>query len=93
MAGLAVGSRAEEALRVRADEVEESLAADAQAAFAQEADAAIDFVHQCLQTHSKNRPNALQLKEHKFLNTQTGWSGFRGWEEAVEVSASDEESS
>ena len=90
MAGLAVGSRAEEALRVRADEVEETLAAESQPQFAQEADAAIDFVHQCLQTHAKNRPSALQLKEHKFLNTQSGWSGFRGWEEADE---SDKDSS
>lgn len=92
MAGLAIGSRAEEALRVRADEVEESLAADAQAQFAEEADAAIDFVHQCLQTHAKNRPSAMQLKEHKFLNTQSGWSGFRGWEEAINADESDEAS-
>lgn len=77
MAGLAPGTRAEAALASKVDSIDVD---DEDAPITYQAtEAAIDFVHQCLQTHSRDRPSALHLRQHRFL-ANGGWTGVRGWE-------------
>jgi hypothetical protein len=44
---------------------------------------AVDFVHQCLQVHARERPPATQLRKHKFIEGASGWTGKKGWEKAM----------
>lgn len=85
--GLAAGSRADEALLSRMDDAELAIPDPiARDTFAAHANDAIDFVHQCLDVHARDRPSALHLRTHRFLvdreenGPELGWIGNRGWE-------------
>lgn len=92
LAGLTPTSRATQALHAKAEITDESLPPNMTAEQAQdEANEAIDFVHQCLQTHARDRPSAVHLKQHRFLAGGRGWLGRRGWEEAVEDDDDDDD--
>lgn len=89
--GLARGSRADESLLARMDDAELALPEEARDEFAGRANDAIDFVHQCLDVHARDRPSALHLRTHRFLvdreegRLEVGWVGRRGWEALLEA--------
>ena len=86
LAGLASDSRPYSALLAKAETVQIA-SADAQDgssdANAQINDA-VDFIRQCLHVHARDRPSALQLKQHCLLVGSSGWQGLRGWESAID---------
>ena len=95
---MAPGSRADEALLARADEAELACPEETRDAYARYANDALDFVHQCLSVHARDRPSAINLRSHKFLvdtvgqdeRGELGWVGVRGWEAVLEDSSDDQ---
>lgn len=79
LAGLHAGCRSEAALQAKADSPEVLAEVHASGAYIDAQDA-VDFVHQCLHVHAKDRPPAVQLRKHRFISGKVGWVGTRGWE-------------
>ena len=82
--GLSYGTRAETALREKSKAIQETISPSMRNLEQKILDA-IDFVHQCLQTHARDRPSAVHLKQHCLFVTDGGWRDMRGWELAAYV--------
>lgn len=78
LAGLAPGSRAEEALEARCGGAHamDGLEAEGGGALGD----AADFVRRCLEMEQGERPTAEQLLGHRYLVGNGGWVGRKGWE-------------
>lgn len=79
LAGLYPNCRSDIALQAKADSAE--VAAELSSPQSEiDSQDAVDFVHQCLQVSSRDRPPAVHLRNHRFISGKTGWLGKRGWE-------------